>query len=215
MSGSDPVLIPPLTITAQPGNYSDQLSVLCLGLFWRLECVTDIRERNVWAIGRPFGARTPQPFEPKFRNSRAPLLGARNGQTSSDLTGRTSGLAKAVMKIYAVIPEKTLRLGHSCWNIPTRIHPGEGTRPSRELGRAVGTPRSQSSEQTPSTTKELPSKGHFRTVWVISTIRPLLVNLARCECHSSQAQSSSDRGHLHHRGAFTGSGGPKLRVRWA
>src|SRR3989442_7189023 len=41
------VLISPLTVTAQPGKYRDQVSVLCLVLFLRLECITDISERDV------------------------------------------------------------------------------------------------------------------------------------------------------------------------
>src|SRR5438105_15676240 len=42
------VLVPPFAVTAQPRDYSDQIGVLRLVLFWRLECVTDIRERDVW-----------------------------------------------------------------------------------------------------------------------------------------------------------------------
>src|SRR6267143_1247586 len=41
------VLISPLTVTAQPGHYSDQVSVLSFVLFWQFECVTDVRERDV------------------------------------------------------------------------------------------------------------------------------------------------------------------------
>src|SRR6516164_5654906 len=43
-----PVLVSPLTVSAKPRNYGDQVSVLRFVLFRRSECVTDIRERNVW-----------------------------------------------------------------------------------------------------------------------------------------------------------------------
>src|SRR5215472_3057366 len=66
------VLISPLTVTAQPGHYSDQISVLCLTLFLRLKGIADICKWDVWASSM-------QMYVERISSSRIPMLGETHG----------------------------------------------------------------------------------------------------------------------------------------
>ena len=56
----------------QPRKYGDQTRVPCLVLFWGLECITDVSERNIWTSAVQLHIK-PQPEQPSLYRIREEL----------------------------------------------------------------------------------------------------------------------------------------------